>query len=149
MKAIRLLSFLSVVALLWPGWAVALDASSEITLVNDGFRRLQGDEIERLISGRTVIMVYGRENREVTYYYRFDGSRSNLYDSLRTERQWYVADDKLCEEYLGPNDFVCSTVFEKDGTVQLCPEGEHLCWYVLKEFQDGDVTGILQHARRP
>ena len=129
--------------------AAALDASSELTLVKDGFRRMQGHEIERLISGRTVTLMYGREDREVTYFYRFDGSRSSLYDGFRVERQWYVADDRLCEEYLGPNDFVCSTVFEKDGIVQLCPEGEHLCWYELRRFEEGDVNGMLSRALRP
>ena len=128
--------------------ALALGASSEITLRQDGFRTLSGAEIERLISGRTVTLQYGREDREVVFFYRFDGTRSSLYDGYRVDKAWYVDGDRLCEEYLGPNDFVCSTVYEKDGAVQLCPEGEHLCWYLMRRIEDGDVTGILRHPLR-
>jgi len=130
------------------GVSFALDASSEITLRLDGFRTMRGAEIERLVAGRTVTLTYGRENREVVYFYSFSGARSSLSDGYRIDKQWYVDGDRLCEEYLGPNDFVCAAVYEKDGTVQLCPEGENLCWYVLHRVQDGDVNGILEKAPR-
>ncbi len=130
------------------GAAFALDASSEITLRLDGFRTLRGAEIERLVSGRTVTLMYGRDDREVVYFYRFSGTRSSLSGGFRIDKQWYVDGDRLCEEYLGPNDFVCAAVYEKDGSVQFCPEGENLCWYVVRKLEDGDVNRILEHPPR-
>ncbi len=129
--------------------AEALDATSELTLKMDGFRRLDGEEIRSLLADRTVHMTYGRDNDETVYFYGADGVRSSMQTGYRLDRQWTVSRDRLCEEYLRAFDFACSKVFVKDDVVQLCPEEENICWYVFSGFRLGDVEGLRLLAPLP
>ena len=129
--------------------ARALDATSELTLKMDGFSRMDGDEIRSLLTDRTVRLTYGRGGDETVFYYGADGVRSSERSGYRLDRQWTVSRDRLCEEYLRPFDFACSTVFRKGDTVQLCPEDENICWYILSDFFEGDTRGLRELALRP
>lgn len=129
--------------------AIALGATSGLTLKMDGFRRMGGDEIRSLLSDRTIHMTYGRDDSETVYYYGADGVRSSLRAGFRLDRQWTISQDKLCEEYLRPLDYSCAKVFIKDGTVQLCPEEENICWYVFSGFTPGDAAGLRLLAPLP
>ncbi len=122
--------------------AYALDATSELTLTMDGFKKLAGEEIRTLLTGKTVLMTYGRENDETVYFYGDDGVRSSVVGGRRLDRYWTVSSDMLCEEYLRPYDYACAAVFKKADTIQLCPEEENICWYILSNFHNGDKTGI-------
>lgn len=129
--------------------AHALDATSELTLKMDGFRRLDGAEIKELLTDRTVFLTYGRNDDETIYFYGDDGVRSSMMGQFRLDRHWTVSQDRLCEEYLRPFDFSCAKVFVKEDVVQLCPEDENICWYIFRGFLPGDVEGLRRRDLMP
>lgn len=150
MRYVTLVTFLAVATVMVLVAPVrALDATSELTLEMDGFRRMDSEEIRMLLTDRTVHLTYGRDDNETVYYFGPDGVRSSDRGGFRLDRHWMVSRDRLCEEYLRPLDFACSKVFVKNGVIQLCPEDENICWYIFSGFIPGDAEGLRNLAPLP